>query len=102
MRATRVGSVAFAVGLAFVAVAAPERPALAADGGLEFRDAWPGVTFDKPVCVAAAPDGSDRLFVAQRGGKILLGKKFRGAEPVAPPKVFADLSASVPQELVES
>jgi glucose/arabinose dehydrogenase len=99
MRANRVGS--FLVVALGLAPGLAGSPALAEEAGLEFRDAWPGVTFDKPVCVAAAPDASDRLFVAQRGGQVLVLKKFRGAGAVAPPRVFADVSGSIPQALVE-
>jgi glucose/arabinose dehydrogenase len=88
------------VALAFLACAAVA-PARAADEGLVFQEAWPGVSFAGPTCVAAAPDGSDRLFVALRGGKILVIRKYRGVDPVPQPKVFADLSAAIPAALLE-
>lgn len=63
--------------------AAPERYAV--------QDAWPGVTFDTPVAVAAPKDGSDRIFVVERAGVIKVGKKFRAGTPVAAPTVFLDI-----------
>src|SRR5262245_722639 len=66
--------------------------AQAADGRYVATDAWPGVTFQIPVAVAAPKDSSDRIFVVERAGRILVGKKFRGGQPVAPPSVFLDIT----------
>lgn len=99
MRATRSGSAALALASVLALVAGG--PAWAQDPSLEFRDAWPGVTFDKPTCVAAAPDGSDRLFVALRSGKVLVVRKNRGVAPVPQPAPFVDFSASIPANLLE-
>lgn len=69
------------------------RSAEAAGDATVVQEAWPGVVFDSPVCVAAPDDGTDRVFVAQRSGKVMLLKKWRGAGPVAPAKTFLDISA---------
>lgn len=66
------------------ATAAPERYAV--------QDAWPGVTFATPVAVAAPRDGTDRLFVVERGGRIKVGRKFRGGGAVPAPTLFLDIS----------
>lgn len=66
-------------------------PTAEAAGGFTIQDAWPGVTFQTPVDVAAPADGSDRLFVVERAGRILVGKKFRGGAAVPPPSVFLDI-----------
>jgi glucose/arabinose dehydrogenase len=68
------------------------REARAAEG-VAFQDAFPGATFENPVCVASPDDGSDRVFVAQRGGKVLVFKKWRGAGPAPTAKTFLDISA---------
>jgi glucose/arabinose dehydrogenase len=86
---------ALAVGLAFgVRVDLPlgVAPAYAADGRYIAQDAWPGVAFQIPIAVTAPRDGSDRLFVVERAGRILVGKKFRAGQPVAPPSVFLDIT----------
>jgi glucose/arabinose dehydrogenase len=67
-------------------------PAAAQPERYMVQDAFPGVTFDTPVCVAAPRDGSDRVFVVERPGRIRVGKKFRGGSPVAPPTTFLDIS----------
>src|SRR5262245_27565421 len=67
------------------------RPASAA--GTTIQDAFPGVTFDSPACVAAPSDGTDRLFVVERRGTIQVLKKWRGAGPAPAKKVFLDISS---------
>ena len=64
--------------------------AVAAGAGYDLVEAWPGVKFKAPIAVAAPRDASDRMFVVQRGGQILLTKKNRGGTPVPPPRVFLD------------
>jgi glucose/arabinose dehydrogenase len=91
-----------ALSLAFLAAGLATTPAFAADATVDFPDAWPGVTFDKPTCVAHPGDGTDRLFVVQRGGKIVSIAKYRGVEPVPQPRPFLDLSALFPADLLES
>jgi len=66
--------------------------AVAAGAGYDLVEAWPGVKFKAPIAVAAPRDASDRMFVVQRGGQILLTKKNRGGTPVPPPRVFLDIS----------
>lgn len=69
-------------------------PAEAADGlGVVLQDAWPGVSFESPIHAIPARDGTDRIFVAERTGKILVLPKWRGAGPVAKPKTFLDLTS---------
>lgn len=73
-------------------VASLVREASAAGERYTVTDAWPGVTFETPVAVAAPRDGSDRVFVVERAGRIKVGKKFRGAGAVPAPTVFLDIS----------
>jgi glucose/arabinose dehydrogenase len=79
----------------------PGETAQAADSTVMLREAWPGATFDNPVQVTAARDGTDRLFIAQRGGKILVAKKYRGIPPVPAPTTYLDISALCPADFVE-
>ena len=51
--------------------------------------AFPNVTVDKPIAVVIPPDGSDRLFLVQQRGKVLILPK---DESSAEAKVFLDLS----------
>ena len=95
--ATLLGLVALTGGLT-----AP-RAALAAPGGYVLQEAWPGTAFTAPVDLAAVRDGSDRVFIAQRGGKILVAKKNRGGAAVAAPTVFLDLtSLQMPPDVLEN
>ena len=95
--ATLLGLVALASGLT-----AP-RAALAAPGGYVLQEAWPGTAFAAPIDIAAVRDGSDRVFIAQRGGKILVVKKNRGGAAVAAPTVFLDLtSLQMPPDVLEN
>ena len=82
-----------ALPLLFAALAASPNPARAADEALEFADAWTRATFESPICLAAPADGTDRLFVVQRTGKVLVRRKQRGTEAPPPAKTFLDLSA---------
>ena len=77
----------------WVAAALCAPAARAAEPALEFADAWTGATFEAPVCVAAPADGTDRLFVVQRTGKVLVRRKQRGDEAPLPAKTFLDLGS---------
>lgn len=65
------------------------------------QEAWPGVAFDQPIDLAFAPDGTDRLFVAQRGGKVLVLAKYRGTGAVPAPKTFLDVSSLIAPPCLE-
>ena len=67
--------------------------ASAAGEGYVVAEAWPGATWKTPIAVAAPRDGSDRIFVVERQGKIQLMKKYRGGTPVVAPRVFLDITA---------
>jgi glucose/arabinose dehydrogenase len=66
-----------------------------------FQEAWPGVVFDMPIDVAYLPDGTDRLLVAQRGGKVVVLPKYRGTGAVGAPKTFLDVSKLFPAALID-
>ncbi len=83
-------------------VASLVREASAAGERYTVQDAWPGVTFATPVAVAAPRDGTDRVFVVERAGRIKVGKKFRGAGAVPAPTLFLDISAlQMPSDKLE-
>jgi glucose/arabinose dehydrogenase len=100
MRAFRL--LVLAAAAASLAALAPARPAFAEDASVQFQDAWPGVSFDKPTAVAWPADGTDRLFVVQRGGKVVVLRKYRGVDPVPQPRTFLDLSSLFPADLLDS
>src|SRR5687767_8469465 len=81
------------LGAAAVAIAVSLPQARAADEALEFAVAWRGAKFDLPVCVATPADGTDRVFVVERSGKILVRKRPRGDEPPPAAKTFIDLGS---------
>ena len=91
------------LGLALLGSIGIGTPRLAeAAGGVSLQEAWPNVKFDKPICVAHPKDGSDRLFVAQRGGKIAVIAKWRGgAQPVPQPRTFLDMTSLIDPDVVE-
>lgn len=60
-------------------------------GTAEIVEAFPGLTFERPVFVGHAGDGTNRLFVAEQGGVI---RSFDPREP-AKSRVVLDLSAKV-------
>lgn len=66
------------------------------------QDAWPGVTFELPIDIAAPKDGSDRLFVAERAGKVKVVRKFRGGTPVAAPTQFLNIASLLTAEPMEN
>lgn len=67
-------------------------PALAAPAACAMAEAWPGVTFSEPMAAVVARDGTDRVFVVERGGRIQLCKKWRGGTPPVAPRPFLDVS----------
>jgi|GEM_PF-7088895 len=94
MSATLIGAGALVLdGVAPRSSLAPFSSAAAAPDRYTVQDAWPGVTFAVPVAVAAPRDGTDRVFVVERAGKIMVGRKFRGAGAVPAPTVFLDISS---------
>jgi glucose/arabinose dehydrogenase len=82
-----------AVALLALAGAPPE--ARSQPVAARLTEAWPGVTFARPTGVVPAPDGSDRLFVQEQAGRVLVLPKWRGSGPVTPPRVFLDISSRV-------
>ena len=67
-------------------------PAVAAPVVCATTEAWPGVTFSEPMGAVSARDGTDRVFVIERGGRLQLCKKWRGGTPAAAPRAFLDVS----------
>lgn len=63
----------------------PEAPDLSP---LRARRAFPNLEFEQPLFVASPRDGSDRLFVLEKGGRILV---FPNNEGVQEAEVFMDL-----------
>ena len=62
-----------------------------APGQYELKDAFPNLTFDRPVCIATPPGETNRIFVIERVGRIITVTNF--ANPVK--EVFLDMSAQV-------
>lgn len=78
-------------------------PATAAAEGYTLADAWPGVAFKAPIAVAAPKDGTDRVFVVERMGRIQVTKKYRGGTPAVQPRVFLDItSLQMPPDQIEN
>jgi uncharacterized repeat protein (TIGR03806 family) len=63
-----------------------------APGTVRIGRAFPNLSFSLPLFVTHAPDGSNRLFVVEKGGKI---RVFENTETVASSTDFLDLSAKV-------
>lgn len=55
-------------------------------------DAFPNLTFSRPVDIRNAGDGSDRLFVVEQSGVI---RVFANVDTIAASTVFLDITASV-------
>ncbi|HXG49599.1 MAG TPA: PQQ-dependent sugar dehydrogenase, partial [Methylomirabilota bacterium] len=73
-------------------------PAVVPVSGYGLVDALPGLTFSNPVVIASPPGETNRLFVAERGGKLIVITNL-----AAPTKtVFLDLSSSVQAAYVEA
>ncbi|MCG3135655.1 MAG: hypothetical protein HMLKMBBP_03377 [Planctomycetes bacterium] len=59
-------------------------------------DAFPGVTFDRPLAAVQPPDGTDRMFVVEQGGRVWITDHPAPAPPGQSRKtLFLDLSADV-------
>lgn len=63
---------------------------------LEAVVAFPHLSFDQPVFLTHAPDGTDRIFVVEQAGRIHV---FRNDADVAATQVFLDITASVRGEI---
>lgn len=78
-------------------------PAAAAQERYAAQDAWPGVTFQVPIAVCAPRDGSDRVFVVERAGRVMVAKKYRGGQAVKPPTVYLDITRlQMPADVMET
>lgn len=64
----------------------PPTPEVSA-GGYVLTNAFPGLTFDRPVAIASPPGETNRLFVAERTGRILVLNDLSNPAPV----VFLDI-----------
>jgi hypothetical protein len=58
--------------------------------GYGFTNAFPGLRFDRPVVIASPPGETNRLFIAEKGGRIMVLADL--SHPTA--SVFLDLSGS--------
>ena len=58
---------------------------------LRTTEAWPGLTFEKPVAVVSPPGDTNRLFVVERSGRIMVITNL--ANPT--PAVFLDIRSAV-------
>ncbi len=67
----------------------PEAPDLSP---LRARRAFPSLSFEQPLFVTSARDGTDRLFVVQKGGRVLV---FPNDEATTQATVFLDLGDKV-------
>ncbi|HHI80120.1 MAG TPA: hypothetical protein ENK02_09065 [Planctomycetes bacterium] len=61
-------------------------------GQIKLVTAFPKLKFSQPLFLTYAPDGSDRIFVVQKGGKILV---FPNNPQASTSKVFLDLSKKI-------
>ena len=52
-------------------------PAFAADSPFQLTREFPGVKMQRPVSLLVAPDGTQRLFLVQQTGKVLILPKDR-------------------------
>lgn len=59
--------------------------------GVKMEEAWPDVEFNQPLGIVNAGDGSDRLFVIEKPGRVIMLPKWRGVGPVARPSTFLDI-----------
>jgi glucose/arabinose dehydrogenase len=70
----------------------PPKPPPDADYTYDLVEAFPNLTFARPVDIRNAGDGSDRLFVVEQTGVI---RVFANVDTVATSSVFLDITASV-------
>src|SRR5262245_42576317 len=61
-------------------------------GTMSVVRAFPSLSFTRPLYLTAAPDQSNRIFVVEQGGRILV---FPNNDTVTTTKVFLDLSTKV-------
>jgi len=61
-------------------------------GQATFARAFPGLSFDRPVLLTHAPDGSDRVFIVEQDGRI---RVFPNDDAAAAAGVFLDITAQV-------
>src|SRR5688572_26548599 len=66
--------------------------------GYALKDAFPGVRFDEPVALAAAPGETNRLFVAERRGAIYVITNLANPNKT----LFLDLSHGINASYTES
>ena len=70
----------------------PPKPPPDADYTYDLVEAFPSLSFARPVDIRNAGDGSDRLFVVEQTGVI---RVFANVDAVATSSVFLDITASV-------
>ena len=59
---------------------------------LQIVRAFPNLTFSSPLFLTAPPDGTDRIFVVEQGGRVRVFPNDPGAAAAG---IFLDLSASI-------
>lgn len=69
-----------------------ETPEVDVEKKLATEDAFPALTFNAPVDIQIAPDGSKRMFVVEQGGTI---KVFQNSKDVASASTFLDIKNKV-------
>jgi uncharacterized repeat protein (TIGR03806 family) len=60
---------------------------VSANGDIVLTEAFPGVSFDSPVCIRSVPGDTNRLFVVERYGRIMAINDLANPEP----EVFMDI-----------
>lgn len=81
---------------ALLALALGPFPSLLAAAEIVLADAFPGVTFDRPLLAVQPPDGTSRMFVVEQGGRVWSVDHPAPAPPaVASKRLFLDLSSRV-------
>jgi glucose/arabinose dehydrogenase len=83
-----------ALALVFVIPAAQAAPIPPVDG-VQLVEAWPDVSFTRPMGVVNAGDGTDMLYVFEQAGKIHRIPKWRGEGEVPEPSLFLDIKSRV-------
>jgi len=95
-RVRRRRPTAWAAGLALACLAtvcgAPAAAAPPQAPGVQLVEAWPDASFQEPIFVVHAGDGSDHLYVGEQSGRVLRIQKYRGAGPVPKPSPYLDVS----------
>jgi glucose/arabinose dehydrogenase len=96
MASRRLLTVLAAAATAAVALVAGPVADLRAESQVRLVDAFPGVTFERPIFATQPPDGTPRLFVAEQGGKVWIVDHPAPEPPaVASKRLFLDLSEKV-------